>query len=153
MSVGVGVAQPHDFAALHRLIHEHAIYEGTTATVTPQRVAEILTSRCAPAKIIVARGECEIIGYASATLDFSTWHGERWLHLDCLFVRVQDRSRGVGKQLLAAVKALAAETGAMWIEWQTPAWNEEAIRFYVREGAITLPKVRLQLSPAAADAL
>ena len=147
MSIIVSVAQPEDGAALHQLIHEHAIYEGAIATVSPQQVADLLGSPDGPAKILVARSAGEIVGYASMTVDFSTWHGRRWCHLDCLFVRAEERSRGIGGRLLAGVRTHAADSGFLWIEWQTPDWNREAIRFYLREGAIVLPKVRLQLSP------
>jgi len=31
------------------------------------------------------------------------------------------------------------------IQWQTPDWNENAARFYLREGASMLPKARFTL--------
>jgi GNAT superfamily N-acetyltransferase len=32
------------------------------------------------------------------------------------------------------------------LEWQTPAWNEDAIRFYRRQGASHANKVRFRLT-------
>lgn len=85
------------------------------------------------------------LGYASATVNFSTWTGRPFLHLDCLFVRDNCRSLGVGVRLLGAVRTHAAEREFGEIQWQTPDWNEDAIRFYRREGASFLPKARFFL--------
>jgi GNAT superfamily N-acetyltransferase len=142
----VSAAQPEDCLALHRLIHDHAVFEEASATVSLHQVADVLANRHPPASIIVARMDQELVGYASLTEVYSMWHGKRWLHLDCLFVRAQDRSLGIGARLMAAVRSIAANSDALWVEWQTPSWNEAAIRFYRREGATVLPKVRLQLS-------
>jgi len=145
VTIRVSAAQPRDCAALHRLIHEHAADEQATATISTQQLSAFLAGQHPSAHLLVARREEDVLGYASLTMDFSLWHGKAWAHLDCLFVRSSDRSRGIGKQLLQASRALARSLEAGWMEWQTPSWNEDAIRFYLREGAILLPKVRLQL--------
>lgn len=50
----------------------------------------------------------------------------------------------------AEFSTLALERGMPRIEWQTPAWNARAARFYERLGARALPKLRFAV---AADAL
>jgi GNAT superfamily N-acetyltransferase len=67
------------------------------------------------------------------------------MHLDCLFVREPARGRGVGAALLHAVFAIATAQEIAELQWQTPDWNEPAIRFYRRLGAQGKAKLRFTL--------
>jgi GNAT superfamily N-acetyltransferase len=87
-----------------------------------------------------------LVGYATATLDYSTWMAREFMHLDCLFVSEQMRSRGVGAQLLGSVCDHARKIGITEVQWQTPQWNADAQRFYERVGAAPKPKVRFTLN-------
>jgi GNAT superfamily N-acetyltransferase len=87
-------------------------------------------------------------GYASATLDFSTLAGAPFLHLDCLYLVPAARGRGLGAELLAAVAAQARAQGCRQMQWQTPVWNTQAIRFYDRLGATRRDKCRYTLDLA-----
>jgi RimJ/RimL family protein N-acetyltransferase len=48
------------------------------------------------------------------------------------------RGAGIGKALLAALAALAAERGCGRLEWRVLDWNEPSIRFYESLGASLL---------------
>ncbi|WP_052709484.1 GNAT family N-acetyltransferase [Streptomyces sp. NRRL S-495] len=85
------------------------------------------------------------VGYASWSRAFSTWQGDDHVHLDCLFVIEPHRGEGWGRALLDAVKDAAAARGVAEVQWQTPDWNADAIRFYHRAGALGRPKVRFSL--------
>lgn len=85
------------------------------------------------------------VGYASATLDFSTLDRATYLHMDCLFVRARWRGHGIGRLLWNAVHAFACERGCRNIQWQTPEWNIDAARFYRRLGATEKIKRRYAL--------
>ncbi len=128
------------------LIRSHAAYEHGWASVSEAVLRSALdgTPAVLVAWIAIQRGE--LVGYASATVNFSTWTGQPFLYLDCLFVQDSSRGLGVGARLLAAVRAHAAERQLAEIQWQTPDWNGDAIRFYRREGASSLPKARFFLS-------
>ena len=56
------------------------------------------------------------------------------------------RDGGVGKLLAHAVIELARERGSGELQWQTPAWNSGAIRFYSRLGARQQSKERFTLA-------
>lgn len=94
---------------------------------------------------IVAADDDGIVGYATASLEASTWQGVEFLHMDCLFLREAARGSGVGGLLLTALRELAASLGARELRWQTPDWNEGAIRFYDRTGATRSAKQRYTL--------
>ncbi|MEK9213286.1 GNAT family N-acetyltransferase [Sphingomonas sp. 2378] len=134
-----------DAEAMLPLIRSHAEYEHGRASVSEPALRSALDGSPAVLAAWVAIQDGEMVGYASATVDFSTWTGQPFLHLDCLFVRDCCRGLGVGARLLAAVRAHAAERQLAEIQWQTPDWNEDAIRFYRREGASSLPKARFLL--------
>ncbi len=74
----------------------------------------------------------------------SLWRGRPYGHLDCLFVAESARGRGNGKQLLDAVVKLVQAEGDR-LEWQTPSWNSDAIRFYLQTGALGVTKQRFAI--------
>lgn len=86
------------------------------------------------------------VGYASATPDFSTLAARPYLHLDCLFLLPSARGHGLGRELMAAVAAHARDMGATQLQWQTPVWNTDAIRFYDGMGATRLAKCRYTMA-------
>lgn len=128
------------------LIRSHAAYEHGRASISASALRSALDSTPAALAAWIAIQGRTPVGYASATVDFSKWTGRSFLYLDCLFVQDRCQGLGVGTRLLAAVRAAAADRGLTEIQWQTPDWNEDAIRFYRREGASCLPKARFSLS-------
>ena len=99
-----------------------------------------------PIRLLVAESLGVLLGYAAVTFDWSLWRARRYGHLDCLFVAEDARRNGVGAKLLDQVARLATAEGADRLEWQTPAWNEDAVRFYIRHGAESADKKRLVLT-------
>lgn len=65
--------------------------------------------------------------------------------MDCLYLTETSRGHGLGPLLMAAVGAEAGRLGLPEVQWQTPAWNESAIRFYDRLGATSKEKRRYSL--------
>ena len=141
-----------DLDALVAMCGEHALYE--KAPYEPAGKAEALSQALfsAPPRLHawVAEAAGELVGYATATVEFSTWQAGEFLHMDCLFVRAGRRGGGTGAALLQAVGDFARHTGCLEIQWQTPAWNVDAARFYGRFGAVEKAKRRFFLSPALA---
>lgn len=86
------------------------------------------------------------MGYASATLDFSTLAGAPFLHLDCLYLEPAARGLGLGGELLVEVVGYARAQGCTQLQWQTPVWNADAIRFYDRLDAIRQEKYRYTMA-------
>lgn len=101
----------------------------------------------------VAESAPTLCGYATATIDFSTWRAASFMHLDCLYVRDAYRDQGVGKRLMRAVIENARTRGMLELQWQTPDWNTAADRFYRRFGAVARSKFRYTLAlPRQPDA-
>jgi GNAT superfamily N-acetyltransferase len=83
-----------------------------------------------------------LVGYATATQEFSTWDAACFLHMDCLYLREEARGLGLARQLVMEIASLAYRLGCVNVQWQTPVWNERAIRFYQRLGGEGKEKVR-----------
>ncbi|MCZ4279971.1 GNAT family N-acetyltransferase [Kiloniella laminariae] len=90
----------------------------------------------------------EAAGYLALSREFSTWRASDYLHMDCLFVRQAYRGRGLGRRLFNVALEEVREQGLERLEWQTPDWNDPAIRFYRELGARGKNKVRFSISQA-----
>jgi len=143
-------ARPDDLPHVAGLAAEHAVYEKAAAPPADlaERLRTLLFGASAPRlRCLVAElPDGEIVGYASCAPEVSTWDGCEYLHMDCLFLRDGHRGLGLGQRLMDAVLAEARALGLREVQWQTPAWNEGAIRFYDRLGARGVGKRRYALT-------
>jgi len=144
------MARPDDLEELQLLIREHALFERAAAPDDDLvgRLESLLFSSAPRLHAIVAEGDGGLDGYATASLEVSTWQASEFLHLDCLYLRPGARGAGVGRRILDRVRVLARELGASEVQWQTPGWNDDAVRFYEREGAVGRDKKRFTLDVA-----
>ncbi|MER5933026.1 GNAT family N-acetyltransferase [Streptomyces sp. NPDC002054] len=152
-------ARPEDLARLVELIHEHVAYEKSAPR--PPGLADRLGRQLfAPEAgadaglwVLVAEDpDGEVVGYAACSAEFSFWDARHYLHMDCLYLADGARGHGLGAALMAAVADLARELGMDQVQWQTPDWNEGAIRFYDRLGAAGIQKRRYSLDLTGPEA-
>ncbi|MGP3632482.1 GNAT family N-acetyltransferase [Streptomyces sp. 24-1644] len=148
-AVRVRHARITDLPHVAQLAAEHARYERAAPPPSDLalRLKSLLFGSTAPRlRCFVAElDDAEIIGYASCAPEISTWGGTEYLHMDCLFLRDGHRGLGVGPMLMEAVRSEARFLGLGLVQWQTPAWNTDAIRFYERLGAEAKEKLRFSL--------
>jgi GNAT superfamily N-acetyltransferase len=94
------------------------------------------------------------VGFAVFFYTYSTFVGLPGLYLEDLFVKPEARGRGVGRALLRHLAQLAKEKSCYRIEWAVLHWNEPAIRFYKRLGAVPMDEWHVyRLSGEALDRL
>jgi GNAT superfamily N-acetyltransferase len=79
-----------------------------------------------------------VVGFALFFTTYSTWRGRPGLWLEDLFVREEERGRGVGAALLRAVGRVAVERGCGRFEFSVLDWNAPAIGFYRSLGAVAM---------------
>ncbi|WP_266160563.1 GNAT family N-acetyltransferase [Dyella silvatica] len=137
-----------DLPALLPLCAEHAAYEGLAHDATTHHANLVAALDASPPLLYawLASVDQQAVGYASATLDFSTLDRASFLHLDCLYVCEGWRGHAIGLRLWQAAHALAAQLGCRQMQWQTPDWNVAAARFYRRLGAQETAKRRYTLA-------
>jgi GNAT superfamily N-acetyltransferase len=148
----IGAARVADVPALHAMIRALAEYEKLThvCTGTEDELRAALASAAPPFEALMARLDDEAVGFALYFHTYSTFLARRGLWLEDLFVRPSARGRGVGKALLRAVAAVAAERGCGRFEWSVLDWNTPAIRFYEGLGATIMPDWRIARVTGAA---
>lgn len=136
-----------DIDALLPLCAEHAAYERIAHDAAGRHRALAAALEATPPRLYawLAFAGDTAVGYASATLDFSTLERAPFLHLDCLYVREAWRGRAIGQRLWQLAQAQAVQLGCRQMQWQTPDWNAAAIRFYRRLGATASAKQRFTL--------
>lgn len=142
-------AERADLPTVAELAARHAEYEQAAPPPAdlPDRLAGLLFDTPVPRlRCLVAElPDGEVVGYATCAPELSTWEGREYLHMDCLFLLPGHRGLGLGVLLMDAVTAEARALGLAEVQWQTPTWNDGAMRFYDRLGARARQKVRYSL--------
>jgi ribosomal protein S18 acetylase RimI-like enzyme len=133
-----------DLTKLGELIVEHADYEKQPIGkfVRIPQLKELIFSQNPSIFVWVVEGEQELLGYMSATIDYSTWEAAPFTYLDCLYLTEKARGDGIGFQLMTKLRDFSQTHNCSNIQWQTPPSNSLGISFYRKIGAIELPKVR-----------
>lgn len=144
-----------DLSELVVLCAEHAAYE--RSHFDPQGKEEalriMLFAPQARLQCLVAEAEGNLIGYATFSMECSTWDAAYYMHMDCLFLRPEARNKGIGKALMRTIAQHAIQQGVTRMQWQTPSFNVDAVRFYDRLGPVKKEKYRLFLDEAETRAL
>ena len=83
----------------------------------------------------VAENGGDIVGIALIYPRFSTWKGPT-VHLEDLIVTEKMRGTGLGTALLDEVVKYGHSLGVRRISWEVLDWNEPAITFYEKKGAL-----------------
>jgi GNAT superfamily N-acetyltransferase len=90
------------------------------------------------AEVLIAQVGPEPAGFALFFHNYSTFLTKPGIYLEDLFVVPERRGLGLGRRLLAALASLAVERGCGRLEWSVLKWNEPAIGFYERLGAVPM---------------
>jgi GNAT superfamily N-acetyltransferase len=146
-------ARPADVPAIVSLIRDLAEYERQPADchADPRLLEEHLFGATRFAEVVLAERSGETVGFALFFHNYSTWLTRPGLYLEDLFVKPACRGLGIGEALLTHLARLAVARGCGRLEWSVLTWNEPAIGFYKRLGAV--PMDGWQVYRLAGDAL
>lgn len=139
---------PKDVNTVVDLCQKHAAYE--KASFNPsgkeEKLKNALFSNQPELFCLVVEVNGTIVGYASYTFNFSTWDASTFMYMDCLYLEEETRGFGIGEALIEKLKQIATAKNCINIQWQTPKFNERAIKFYHRIGGKGKDKVRFSLN-------
>ena len=114
----------------------NAFYGRSGATALPAEVTRTTWARFfdpgEPVHALVAERDGELIGLAHYLFHRSTISIAPTCYLQDLFTSAPARGHGVGKALIEAVYAAAAQAGSARVYWQTHESNATAMRLYDR---------------------
>ena len=140
MTITIERATERDVPVVLQMIRELAEYEKMSDQVVASEDAlrEALFGGRPDAEVILAYADGKPAGFALFFHNFSTFVGRRGLYLEDLFVKPEFRGEGIGKQLLTALARIAVERRCGRFEWSVLDWNELAIGFYKKLGAVPM---------------
>jgi len=90
------------------------------------------------AEVWLAYVDHECAGFALFFTNYSTFLGKPGLYLEDVFVKAHLRRKGIGLALLKKLAAIARERDYGRMEWSVLGWNDPAISFYKKLGAVPL---------------
>lgn len=138
-------AQSADTTAIVELCQLHANHEQSEISkhqLNGSSLTELLFSADSQVQCLVVEVDGFLVGYATFVVQYSTWHAEKYLYLDCLYLKESARSQGLARELMQRVQDHARSSGCDHVQWQTPTFNFDAIEFYGSIGASSKPKQR-----------
>jgi GNAT superfamily N-acetyltransferase len=119
--------------------YEQALYDSKNKVVI---LKQILFAKKPKLFCLVVEADKRIIGYATYTFDCSTWDAATFIYMDCLYLESEYRGFKIGEALMLQLVEIAKAHNCINIQWQTPDFNERAIKFYKRIGAVGKNKMR-----------
>ena len=133
-------ATERDIPLILELVRGLAEYENHLDRVeaTEERLRKTLFGAEPAAQVVFAYDNKTPVGYAILFYTYSSFVGLPGVYLEDLFVKPEARDKGVGRELLRYLARLAKEKGCARIEWAVLDWNEPAIGFYKRLGAVPM---------------
>jgi len=133
-------ATPDDVPAIAHLIRALAEYEKLfhEVNLVESALREHLFGKRPYCESLVAQDGDAVVGFALFFFNYSTFLTKPGLYLEDLFVFPEYRGKGHGKDLFIGCARLAVERGCGRFEWAVLDWNEPAIGFYKKMGAVAM---------------
>ena len=140
MTIRIERATERDVPVILQMIRDLAEYERMSDQViaTETGLRESLFSGQRDAEVLLAYADDKPAGFALFFHNFSTFVGRKGLYLEDLFVKPELRGAGIGKRLLVELARIAIERRCGRFEWSVLDWNEPAIGFYRKLGAVPM---------------
>ena len=127
-----------DIAAVMRLVRGLADYEKLTAqcVATEADYQRELFGPQTVARAALAWIDDTAVGVGVWFYTLSTFAGRRRLFVEDVFVEPAHRGQGIGLGLFRHMARAALGEGCIGMEWRVLNWNQPAIDFYRRMGAM-----------------
>lgn len=139
-SIRIAAATESDVPLILSFIRKLAEYErlADACVATEEGLRHTLFHDPRAAEVLIAYEADTPVGFALFYHNYSTFLAQRGLFLEDLFVLPEARGKGVGYALLSALAGIALSRDCARMEWAVLRWNQLAIDFYKRIGAVPL---------------
>jgi GNAT superfamily N-acetyltransferase len=136
----IRAATKDDVPVILSFIQKLADYERLSHEVvaTETGLRETLFGRRRTAEVALAYYKRAPVGFVLFFHNYSTFLGRPGIYIEDLFVDEAFRRRGFGSALLRYVAKLAKQRNCGRLEWSVLDWNEPAINFYRKLGALPM---------------
>lgn len=123
-------------ADIAEMINDFNIEEGSPGRITPSAVLDLCFADGCLYKPLVAESDGSLVGYALITRYFDTDPCAWCSYMQDLYVKPDWRSRGAGRQLIAAVARHTLDEGHAELLWHVRDHNHRGRDFYARVGGV-----------------
>lgn len=129
-----------DLPLILRFIKDLAEYERMSDEVvaTEEVLKESIFGEGSNTAALLAFYNDEPVGFAVYFYNFSSFIGNKGIYLEDLYVTPETRGKGFGKALLIRLAEIARDENCGRLEWSVLDWNEPAIDFYKKLGAVPM---------------
>jgi GNAT superfamily N-acetyltransferase len=136
----IRLAQPSDIPLILEFIKELAVYEKLTheLVATEELLQTSLFGERQVAEVILGYYQEQPASFAVFFGNMSTFLGRSGIYLEDLYVKPEMRGFGLGKAMLSYIAKIAVERNCGRLEWSVLDWNQPAIAFYQKLGAIPM---------------
>ena len=117
---------------------------------TPDSIAATLFAPNPKAFAIMAEVDGEAVGFALYFYNYSTFLAQPGIYIEDAYVREAYRSHGIGALMFRHLARKALDEGCGRLEWWVLNWNQRAIDFYRRIGAVAMDEWTVQRVEGAA---
>lgn len=134
--IEIGGATRDDAPAIHALLRALAValHRPHDVQSTPDDIARYGFGPSPAFETVIARRDGEAVGLVLYFYEFSTWRGCPGVYIQDLYVDASLRGSGLGRKLLAAVAARAAQRRTRYMRLSVDVGNDEGLGFYGRLG-------------------
>jgi len=135
-----------DAAPVAQMISDFNIEEGSPGRITSDGVIDLCFCDRPLYKSLVAEEEGDLVGYALITHDFDTATCTWCTYMQDLYVKMDWRSRGVGRRLIAAAARSTLEEERLELHWHVRDRNLRGRAFYTLIGGKEQTAIPVELS-------
>ncbi len=138
MNLSIRKIRLEDLSAVVSMLREFAVFENLSeyCTVTEKRLHNAMFSDGSVVEGLIASDTEKPVAFAIFYPNFSSFRGERGMHLEDIYIRPEYRGKSLGETLLKEIACIASSRGFERIDFQVLDWNIQAIGFYEKLGAV-----------------
>lgn len=138
MELSIRKIEPKDLSDVVTLLSEFAEFEKLSeyVEVTEESLGAAMFGDPPVVEGLIVHSADEAAGYALFYRNFSSFRGQLGLHLEDIYVKPAFRGRSIGEMMLREIASIAVDRGLERIDFNVLDWNQAAIDFYFRHGAV-----------------
>ena len=139
-SFSLRFAIPKDTSLILQMIRELAEFEKLLDEVVADEktLHKSLFEDAKAPEVLIAEENGHPVGFVLFFHNFSTFLGRKGIYIEDLYIREEVRGKGYGEALLKEICKLAKNRNCGRVEWWVLDWNQRAIHFYKKIGAIPM---------------
>jgi ribosomal protein S18 acetylase RimI-like enzyme len=145
-NIGIKIknAEVQDIPAILRLMEEFAKFVNLSEylEVTEAKLTAVMSGDDALLKGLIAFDDQTPVAYAFFYQTFASFRGQKSVYLEDIFIASAYRKSGIGERMLREIARTGKRSGAARMDLEVLEWNQPAVNFYKKHGALADEQAR-----------